>query len=210
MSDKKGSKGKDELPDYIKKRIWLKSYPKDVPKEVKIPTNKAIPDLLDEAVARNPEFVVMKFYGKEIKRKDLKDRVDRLCTAFQQKLGIKKGDKIAIYLPNCPDFQVAYFAGLKAGATLTCISPLFVPREVAYQIKDSGAETIVTMDLFYPRITADEVKNDIKLKNIVLMNIFGNPPNVPESKEKGIYHLENLIKETPPKVQKVKIDPMKD
>nr|MDO8082569.1 long-chain fatty acid--CoA ligase [Candidatus Freyarchaeota archaeon] len=199
-----------ELPDYIKNKIWLNIYPKDVPKEATIPTDKAIPDLMDAAAEKDPNFVNIIFYGREITRKVFKDRIDRLCTAFQQKLGIKKGDKIAIYLPNCPDFITAYFAGLKAGATLTCISPLFVPREVAYQIKDSGAQTIVTMDLFYPRITADEVKNVIKLKNIVLMNLFGNPPNVPESKEKGIYHIENLIKDTPPNVTKVKIDPMKD
>jgi long-chain acyl-CoA synthetase len=199
-----------ELPDYIKKKIWLKLYPKDVPTEITIPTDKSIPDLFDESVAKNPKFVNVIFYGKELTREWFKDRVDRLATAFQQKLGIKKGDKIALYLPNCPDFIVSYFAGLKAGAILTCISPLFVSREVAYQIKDSGAQTLVTMDIFYPRITADEVKNDIKLKNIILMNLFGQTPNVPESKEKGIYHIENLIKSTQPNVTKVKVDPVKD
>ncbi|WXG39723.1 MAG: AMP-binding protein [Candidatus Freyarchaeum deiterrae] len=209
MSKKESKEG--ELPDYIKKKIWLKSYPKDVPKEVVIPTDKSISDLFDDAVARNSEFVSMIFYDREIKRKDFKDRVDRLCTAFQQKLGVKKGDKIAIYLLNGPDYIVAYMAGLKAGATLTCISPLFVSREVAYQIKDSGAQTLVTLDIFYPRITVDEVKNDIKgLKNVILTNLFGQTPNVPESKEKGIYHMANLIQNTAPNVTKVKIDPMKD
>ncbi|WXG39722.1 MAG: long-chain fatty acid--CoA ligase [Candidatus Freyarchaeum deiterrae] len=199
-----------ELPDYIINKIWLKKYPKEVATEVKIPTDKSIPDLFDEAVARNPDFISMIFYGTQIPRKWFKDQADRLATAFQKKLGIKKGDKIAIYLPNCPAFIVAYSAGLKAGATMTCISPLFVSREVAYQMKDSGAQTLVTMDTFYPRVTADEVKKEVKIKNIILMNLFGQPVTVPENPAQGIYHMANLIKDTAPDVTKVKIDPMKD
>ncbi|WXG39657.1 MAG: AMP-binding protein [Candidatus Freyarchaeum deiterrae] len=203
-----GKPKEGELPDYVKNKIWLKSYPKDVAHEVTIPNDKSLVDMFDEAVAKNPDFVSLIFFGREIPRKYLKDQVDRLATAFQQKLGIKKGDKVAIYLLNSPQFQIAYFGALKAGATLTCISPLFVPREVAYQINDSGAQTLILIDAFWKNYEA--IQKEVKLKNIILVNLAGQPIPVPEDKAKGIYHMANLIKDTEPKVTKVKIDPMKD
>ncbi len=197
-----------ELPDYIKNKIWLKKYPPDLPKEVKIPTDKSIPELAEEAADKWPNSVNIIFYGREFTRKEFKDYIDRLTTAFQKNLGIRKGDKIAIYLPNCPQFIIAYMAGLAAGATMTCISPLFVPRELAYQLKDSGAETLVTMDMFYNNV--GQIRNEVKLKNIIITNIFGQTPSVPESVEQGIYHMTNLIKDTTPDITRVKINPKKD
>ncbi len=197
-----------ELPDYIKNRIWLKNYPPDLPKEVKIPADKSIPELAEEATDKWPNSVNIIFYGREFTRKEFKDYIDRLTTAFQKNLGIKKGDKIAIYLPNCPQFIIAYMAGLAAGATMTCISPLFVPRELAYQLKDSGAETLVTMDMFYNNV--GQIRNEVKLKNIIITNIMGQTPSVPESVDQGIFHMTNLIKDTAPDVTRVKINPKKD
>jgi hypothetical protein len=83
-----------ELPDYIRNKIWLKKYPDDYPKEVKIPTDKSIPEMMEEAADKWPDSVRVIFYGIEFTRKELKDNIDRLTTAFQKKLGIKKGDKI--------------------------------------------------------------------------------------------------------------------
>ncbi|MEX2752093.1 MAG: long-chain fatty acid--CoA ligase [Candidatus Freyarchaeota archaeon] len=200
-------KGK-ELPDYIKNRIWLKKYPPDLPKEVKIPGDKSIPELAEEAADKWPDSVNIIFYGREFTRKEFKNYIDRLATAFQKNLGIRKGDKIAIYLPNCPQFIIAYMAGLASGATMTCISPLFVPRELAYQLKDSGAETLVTMDMFYNNV--GQIRNEVKLKNIIITNIMGQTPSVPESVDQGIYHMTNLIKDTAPDITRVKFNPKKD
>lgn len=197
-----------ELPDYIKNKIWLKKYPPDMPKEVKIPKDKSIPELAEEASDKWPDSVSIIFYGREFTRKEFKDYIDRLTTAYQQKLGIKKGDKIAIYLPNCPQFIIAYLSGLAAGATMTCISPLFVPREIAYQIKDSGAQTLVTMDMFYNNI--EQIKNEVKLKNILITNIMGQTPTVEENVNQGIYHMTNLIRDTTPDITRIKIDPTKE
>ena len=68
------------------------------------------------------------------------------------KLGVKKGDRVAIFLPNIPQFVVAYFGILKAGAVATSISPLHREREVEYQLNDSGAETVVALDSLFPII----------------------------------------------------------
>ncbi|MHA1431569.1 MAG: AMP-binding protein [Candidatus Freyarchaeota archaeon] len=200
--------GKRELPDYVKDRIWLKKYPEDVPKEVDIPEDKSIPDLMEEATDRWPDAVNIIFYGREFTRKEFKENIDRLTTAFQKKLGIRKGDKIAIYLPNCPQFIISYIAGLAAGGIMTCISPLFVPREIAYQLNDSGAQTIVTLDMFYPNV--EKIIDEVKLNNIVLTNIMGQTPSVEEDEERGIYHMSNLIKDTEPDVTEVKVNPKED
>ncbi|MFB0561916.1 MAG: AMP-binding protein, partial [Candidatus Lokiarchaeia archaeon] len=206
---KKAEKRKEiELPDYIKDRIWFKKYPDDVPKEVEIPEDKSIPELSEEATDRWPDEVNIIFYGREFTRKEFKDYTDRLTTAFQQKLRIKKGDKIAIYLANCPQFIISYMAGLAAGATMTCISPLFVPREIAYQINDSGARTLVTMDMFYNNV--EQIKNEVKLKNILITNIMGQTPSVEENVDQGIYHMTNLIKDTAPDITRIKANPKKD
>ena len=200
--------GKKELPDYVKDRIWLKKYPEDVPKEVDIPEDKSIPDLMEEATDKWPDEVNIIFYGREFTRKEFKENIDRLTTAFQKKLGIRKGDKVAIYLPNCPQFIISYIAGLAAGGIMTCISPLFVPREIAYQLNDSGAQTIVTLDMFYPNV--EKIIDKVKLNNIVLTNIMGQTPSVEEDEERGIYHMSNLIKDTEPDVTEVKVNPKED
>ena len=74
-------------------------------------------------------------------------------------LGVKKGDRVALFLPNIPQFIIAYFGVLKAGAVVTAISPLHREREVEYQLADSGAETIVALDSLYPIVAAVKAKD---------------------------------------------------
>ena len=79
-------------------------------------------------------------------------KLDLLSNQFANalvKLGVKKGDRVALFLPNIPQFIIAYFGILKAGAVVTAISPLHREREVEYQLNDSGAQTIVTLDSLY-------------------------------------------------------------
>ena len=101
------------------------------------------------------------------------------------KLGVKKGDRVAIFLPNIPQFIIAYFGMLGAGAVVTAISPLHREREVEYQLNDSGSQTIVALDLLYPIIS--KVKEKTKLKNVILTGLDEycykktRPPEVPNT-----------------------------
>jgi long-chain acyl-CoA synthetase len=95
--------------------------------------------------------------------------MERLSNQFATslvKLGVKKGDRVAIFLPNIPQFVIAYFGVLGAGAVVTAINPLYREREVEYQLNDSGAQTIVVLDSLYP--TMAKVRQKAKLKNVVV------------------------------------------
>jgi long-chain acyl-CoA synthetase len=196
-----------QIPDYIRKKIWLNSYPAIFPKEVKIPKNKSLVDLFKESVEKWGDEVNVIFYGKEYNRKQIQDWAKRLATALY-KLGVRKGDVVAIYLPNCIQFLVAYNAILMTGATVTAISPLFVPREVAYQLKDSEAETIITIDLFYGNVK--QIKGETKLKNIIVTGIGGEKLNVEKEDLDKILKYDELVTKTPANPPKVKIKPKED
>ncbi|MBS7250329.1 MAG: long-chain fatty acid--CoA ligase [Candidatus Freyarchaeota archaeon] len=197
---------KSKLPDYVKKKIWLKSYPPDFPKKIKIP-KKSLPEVFREAAEKYGDEVSLIFYGKEYTRKQIIDWSDRLATALHN-MGVRKGDVVAIYLPNSVQFLVAYYGTLAAGATVTAISPLFVPREVAFQLKDSGAETIITMDLFYENVK--QIKDETPLKNIIVCNIMGEKLRVEKEDPEKIINFHELIEKTPPNPPKIKINPTED
>ncbi|MEX2752092.1 MAG: long-chain fatty acid--CoA ligase [Candidatus Freyarchaeota archaeon] len=197
---------KSKLPDYVKKKIWLKSYPPDFPKKIKIP-KKPLPEVFREAAEKYGDEVSLIFYGKEYTRKQIIDWSDRLATALH-KMGVRKGDVVAIYLPNSVQFLVAYYGILAAGATVTAISPLFVPREVAFQLKDSGAETIITMDLFYENVK--QIKDETPLKNIIVCNIMGEKLRIEREDLEKIINYHELIEKTPPNPPKIKINPTED
>nr|MDO8082570.1 long-chain fatty acid--CoA ligase [Candidatus Freyarchaeota archaeon] len=195
------------LPDYVRKKIWLKHYPEGYPKEIKIPKNKSLPDIFIEAAEKWGDAVNFIFYGKEYNRNQLMDRAKRFAAALYN-LGVRKGDVVAIYLPNSFQFLVSYVGILLAGATVTAISPLFVPREVAYQLKDSGAEILITMDLFYNNVK--QIKGETRLKNIIVTNIMGEKLGVEKEDLDKILNYDELIEKTPPIPPKVKIKPKED
>ncbi len=197
---------KSKLPDYVKKKIWLKSYPPDFPKKIKIP-KKSLPEVFREAAEKYGDEVSLIFYDKEYTRKQIIDWSDRLATALHN-MGVRKGDVVAIYLPNSVQFLVAYYGILAAGATVTAISPLFVPREVAFQLKDSGAKTIITMDLFYENVK--QIKDETPLKNIIVCNIMGEKLRIEKEDLEKVINYHELIEKTPPNPPKIRINPTED
>jgi len=139
----------DALQSYLE-RPWLKSYPSGVPDEVQF-ESKPVWKLFDDAAARWPGRDALVFYGRGITYAELREAIDRLSCALAA-LGVKKGDRVALYLVNSPQFVIAYFAALKAGAVVTSISPLYTSHEVRYQLEDSGARVIVCQDILYEKV----------------------------------------------------------
>ena len=99
---------------------------------------KSVAQAFDEATARAPGKPAVVFYGRSITYRELREATDRLACALAR-LGVKKGDRVALYLLNSPQFIIAYFAALKCGAIVTPISPVYTSHEVRYQLEDSGA-----------------------------------------------------------------------
>jgi long-chain acyl-CoA synthetase len=162
---------------------WFKQWPADVPKSIRYP---AIPlqGLLQKTAKNYPGKVAIVYCGREITYAQL----DLLSNQFARslvKLQVKKGDRVALFLPNVPQFIIAYFGVLKVGAVVTAISPMHREREVEYQLNDSGAQTIVALDSLYPIV--EKVGEKTKLKNVIVTGLDGygsettNPATIPNA-----------------------------
>jgi len=128
------------------------AWPDHWPKTLNYPEQPAY-SFLDITAARLPNRLSIIFGGMELTFGELKNLADRFANALIA-LGLKKGEKVAIHLPNCPQFAIAYYGVLKAGATFTPLSPLLAPQEVQYQLNDSEAKILISLDLIYPAIAS--------------------------------------------------------
>ncbi|WXG47184.1 MAG: long-chain fatty acid--CoA ligase [Candidatus Atabeyarchaeum deiterrae] len=188
---------------------WLKHYHAGVPTHVDIP-EISVPDMLERTVSKIPDNTAIYFMGRKITYKELKDHVDRLATALVD-LGISRGDVVAIHLPNLPQFIITYYAALKAGARVTCISALLTGPEAKFQLNDAGAKAIVTMD-GAPLGVISSIRNDTKLKHVIvasLMDYLPGKPRRPAEKE-GTHQFANLIADHQPNPPQFKINPREE
>jgi long-chain acyl-CoA synthetase len=124
---------------------WLNKYPKDVEWAQKF-TPTPVYELLDMAAARHAARICTNFLGKTITYREIASLVNRAAAGLQ-KLGVKKGTKVGLFMPNCPTFIIYYYGTLKAGGTVVNYNPLYTIEELASQIKDSDTDLMVTLDL---------------------------------------------------------------
>ncbi len=145
-------------------RPWLKFYEPGVPHHIDYPR---IPlyRILDDTVEGFPELDAVIFRGKKIKYRELGEWVGNLASGLTQ-IGLRKGDRVALMLPNCPSYIVAYYAILKIGGIVVNVNPMYVERELEFQLADAGAAAIVTLRELLPRIEA--VKEKAALTRIIL------------------------------------------
>jgi long-chain acyl-CoA synthetase len=153
--------------NFILSKPWTKNYDEGVPSEINIP-EKPLYSSIDEAANTYPEKTAIIFFDKKITYKQLKEMIDRFAHALQEH-GVKKGDVVAIMLPNTPQFVISYYAILKIGGIVTPLNPLYKSAEIKRQLLDSGAETIILLDLLYPEF--EIIKNEVKMKNIIVTSI---------------------------------------
>ncbi|TET37867.1 MAG: AMP-dependent synthetase [Dehalococcoidia bacterium] len=206
-------------------RPWLKFYPEGVPANIEIP-ERSLPEVFDEVTSKYSDKTAIIFYGNRISFKELRQDVDRFATALYE-LGIEKGDKVALYLLNSPQFIIAYFGALKAGATLTPISPVYTSVEVKHQLEDSEAKSIVCQDFLYDNVE----RTGVELKNVILTSIGEYLPvskklagksvlgrvyrkmEVPSTRileRPGFHQFQKLIKKYPSNPPKIEIDAKED
>jgi long-chain acyl-CoA synthetase len=211
--------------DVYLSKPWLKFYPKGVPHNVDVPET-SVPDVFDKMADKYRSKVALIFYGKKIRYGELKELTDRFAAALHG-LGVAKGDTVALYLLNCPQYVIAYLGALKVGAKVTPISPVYTSKEVKHQIEDSEARTIVCEDILYDNVE----KAGISLHNIILSNIgdylpalkkiFGKStlgkaygemqvPSPQYIQQAGLHLFKNLIERHPPKKPGVTINPKTD
>lgn len=128
-------------------KIWLKSYPEGVPAEVDPATVPCLVKLFEEAVKTYAGQVAYISMGKEMTYAEL-DARSRDFAAWLQSLGLKKGTRVALMMPNTLQYPIALYGTLRAGCVVVNCNPLYTPRELEHQLKDSGAEVIVILENF--------------------------------------------------------------
>jgi long-chain acyl-CoA synthetase len=186
---------------------WSKFWPSTVPEHLDYP-EVPLQGLLRKSAKTHPKKAAIAYFEREITYAELDVLSDKFAAALAA-LGVKKSGKVAVFLPNIPQFIIAYFGVLKAGAVLTAISPMHKEREVAYQLNDSEAETIVTLDTLYP--IAETVWQKTKLKHAVVTKMEEYARNPAASKTPhapNVSSFQELLK--PAKPPDVDINPKED
>ncbi|TFD92462.1 long-chain-fatty-acid--CoA ligase [Jeotgalibacillus sp. R-1-5s-1] len=146
---------------------WLNLYPDTIPTTLQYDP-KPVHAYLTEAAVTYPDKKAVHFMGKEFTFKEMHESSLKMAK-YLQDIGIKKGDRVAIMLPNTPASVIAYYGILYAGGVVVQTNPLYTEREIEYQMKDSGAKAIVTLDILFPRVS--KVFNDTDLEHMIITGI---------------------------------------
>src|ERR1043165_2189467 len=204
---------------------WFKSYEPLVPRTLEYP-EITLDAFLTETARKFPYNTATNFVlsylaggrftvGGKLSYRKLNELVDRFAMALFQ-LGVRKGDRVALMLPNSPHFVIAFFGAMKLGAIVVNNNPTYTARELKHQLEDSGAETIVLLNLFWPRLR--EIQDETPVKRVIVAQIFDTlgfpssflvkskqrraPEWVDVHPEHNIYFFQHLLDKygpTPPK-----------
>jgi long-chain acyl-CoA synthetase len=202
---------------------WFKLWPEEIPKHLEFPEDFPIYKFLQEAAELCPNKIATIFFDKKINYGELWNRVLRFASSLS-KLGIKKGDRIGIYLPNCPQFIIAFFAINRLGAMIVPFNTQYVDHELVYQLNDSGAKTIITIDITYNRVRKIRDKKLVDLDHVIVASLrdemtsskrwigtlFGKVP-LRRKIRSGDLSFKQMIEEgNPDEVPDVEINPKED
>ena len=144
-------------------RPWFKHYDPEVTPDLSYP-HIPLYCLLDETASKNPTSPCTNFFGRRLTYQQIKERSDRFASSLHS-LGIRKGDRVVLLLPNSPQFLIAYYGLLKAGAVIVPLNPLSAERELEFYLTDSGAEAAITIPLFLNKLAS--VRDKTHLTHII-------------------------------------------
>jgi long-chain acyl-CoA synthetase len=149
----------------IEERVWLDSYPEGVPADIDATQYESLLGLMADSFAKYANRTAYSFMGQDISyaQTDVKSQA---LAAYFQSLGLEKGDRVAIMMPNVPQYPVAVAAILRAGLVVVNVNPLYTPRELEYQLKDSGAKAIVIIENF--AVTLQKCLAETQINHVVL------------------------------------------
>ncbi|NQU30659.1 MAG: long-chain fatty acid--CoA ligase [Anaerolineae bacterium] len=147
--------------------VWLKNYDVGVPRNIDYP-QKPLFHFLEDAAQKYPDKACTIFKGAEVTYKEMDEITDTLAGALAD-LGVKKGDRVGIFMPNTPQFVMAYYGVLKAGGVVVASNPLYTASEIAHQAKDAGIEIMLVMSNFYQ--TVKSAQDQTNVKTIIVTNL---------------------------------------
>jgi long-chain acyl-CoA synthetase len=172
-------------------RVWLDSYPEGVPTDIDASQYDSLVGLMEESFSKFANRTAYSYMGQDIAYQET-DVKSQALAAYFQSLGLEKGDRVAIMMPNVPQYPVAVAAILRAGFVVVNVNPLYTPRELEHQLKDSGAKAIVIIENF--AITLQKCVAQTQVKHIV-MCAMGDMLRMPKGALVNfvVRHVKNLV-----------------
>src|SRR5512144_2801325 len=174
---------------------WLAHYDKGVPHTIQYPEAPLF-YFLEQAALKYPDRACTIFKGAVISYKEMNEQTDHMAAALVE-MGVKKGDRVGIFMPNVPQFIVAYFGILKAGGVVVAINPTYPPDEVIKPVNDADIEIVFTLTRFYAILKAARERS--KLKKIIVSNVKEALPPITrilftlaKEKKEG-HHIDSLV-----------------
>lgn len=149
--------------------IWFKNYPEEVAQSVDYSQYNNLGEILQETVTNYPNNPAVSNLGITLTYAELDKKATDFAAYLQQELGLQKGDKLALMMPNLLQYPIALYGALKAGVTIVNVNPLYTPRELKHQLNDSGANAIVILENFAN--TLEEIIDQVNLKHVILTNV---------------------------------------
>src|SRR5438552_7503656 len=149
-------------------RIWLKQYPADVPADIDVTQYESLVELLEESFAKFSDRKAFICMDKSISYRDL-DGMSLALAAYLQSKGLQRGARVALMMPNVLQYPIATTAVLRAGYAVVNVNPLYTPRELEHQLRDSGAEAIVVLENF--ATTVQKVITETMLKHVIVASM---------------------------------------
>jgi long-chain acyl-CoA synthetase len=146
-------------------KVWLKHYPAGVPAEVRTDLYPSLLALLEHSLRRHAALPAIKFMGRSYSYADIDAQAHALA-AYLQALGLERGDRVAIMLPNVPQYPVAVAAILRAGGVVVNVNPSYMPRELAHRLKDSGARVVIVLENH--AATLQQVLDKVPIRHVIV------------------------------------------
>ena len=173
-------------------RPWLKHVVPGNLKEVKIPII-SLPQLLDESITKYSNHTAMTFFGKNFTYKELNNNIQKVAKALAKK-GVGKGERVAIMLPNCPQYPMSFYGILTCGAIVVQVNPMYKASELIHILNDSGAKVIIVMDQLLPLI--DGVRAHTSIQEVFSVSV------------ESAYLPDELLIEDQNELQRAEINPV--
>ena len=205
---------------WILAKPWIKNYDEGTPPEIDIP-EKPLYSILDESYSIAKDHTALIFMGRRVTYQELYNASERFGYILQKRFGIEKGDKVALYLPNTPQFVIAYYGILKAGAVVTPASPLYTAEELSRQLNNSEAKVLVAIDLFKDNV--EKAIKDSSVEKVIYTGIDDYLPGLKafiyrtfmkkvkaEIDNKVRFQFKKLLEGVDGKVDKPDIEPKED
>ena len=154
----------------ISKTVW----PPLVRKTFEV--EKPVTEYFRDWAVYHPESIALRFYGHDTTYGELNESIDRFANGLVR-LGLKKGDRVALYMQNCPQFVISFFGILRAGGIVVSLNPMFKKGELEYELNDAGARVLISADYLYPEV--EKIKDQIRLEHTITCALSDYMPEAP-------------------------------